>query len=176
MIADRRDLGGEKFGFITSLAARALIFANVKDLIHSSMEGIGFESIADLINERENDVMYLWMPRTIAFAIEFVGIGPGIFLRELDLGRLIKFRVNSEELPTVRLPRLMAEQIDQRHDPDLMFPANRGQLPCLLPREPSFIRHFRPTRELKTVVDAQNENIDRPRRQSFLDEFNDLIQ
>src|ERR1043165_4254106 len=98
MIADRPNFGSEELRFVASLAARTLIFADVEDLIHSSVKGIGLESIANLIDHREDDVMHLWMPRTIAFAIEFVGVGPAILFGELDLGCLIEFRVNPEQL------------------------------------------------------------------------------
>ena len=70
----------------------------------------------------------------------------------------------------------MAEQIDQRNDQDLMLPANLRQLLCLFPGKASSVRHFRAAGELKTVINAKNENVHRARRQIFLDELDEFIQ
>src|SRR4051794_24143447 len=70
----------------------------------------------------------------------------------------------------------MAEQIDQRNDPDLMFPANLRELSGLFPGKASLVRHFRAAGKLESIIDAKNENVHRARRQIFLDELDEFIQ
>src|SRR3954467_9934121 len=137
MVADRPYFTGEKFRLVLPFAARALTFANIENFIHPGVKRIRIERLADFINEREHHVVNLRMPWTIAFAVELVRIGPGILLREFEFGCLIEFRINSQEFSTSRLPRLMPEQIDQWHNPDLMLPANLCNFSGLLAGEPA---------------------------------------
>src|SRR5262249_13880123 len=123
----------------------------------------------------EYDVMNFGMAWAIAFAIKAVGIGPGIFFRELHLRCLVKLRIDAQELAGPRLPRLMAEQIDQRNDADLMLLADLGYLAGLGARQSVRIGQFRTAGELKIVIHAQDENVGRARRQIFANEFNELI-
>src|SRR5207247_10747916 len=104
VIADGSDFLGEEFRLVAVLAARTLSFTDEEHFIHSGMKRIGLKGIADLIHQREDDLMHLGMTRAIALAVELVGIGPSVFLGELHLGGLVELRVDAEQFSAVRLP------------------------------------------------------------------------
>ena len=94
----------EEFCFVAFFAVWVFVFAYVEDFIHSAMKRVRLKGVADLVHQCEHDFMHLGMTRAIALAIEFVRIGPDVFLRELDLGSFIELRVHFEQLVVVRLP------------------------------------------------------------------------
>ena len=69
MIADRADFVGEEFGLVAAFAARALVFADVENLIHPGVKSVGLKGVTHLVNEREHDLVNLRVTRTIALAV-----------------------------------------------------------------------------------------------------------
>src|SRR5690606_20804654 len=64
--------------------------------------------------------MYFRMQRAVALAVQSVRVGPLVFFRHPDVRGFIKLWVDLQQVAEAAGPRLMAEQIDLRYDPDVM--------------------------------------------------------
>ena len=89
----------------------------------------GFEDVAQFIHYIEDDLVHIRMQRTIALAIQAVGIGPLRIVLRQDGGRFIELRIVPQQRMGLFRPGLVPEQIDLRHQADTPFPANRYDPP-----------------------------------------------
>jgi hypothetical protein len=84
--------------------------------------------------------------------------------------------VDLEQFSNVRLPGLMAQQIDEGDDLDLVFLADGGNSLRRFAREAGRVRHFGTALKLEIVIYAEDKGVGGARGEFFLDEFDEFIE
>jgi len=161
---------GKKFRLVPAATAGALVFSYIKYFVHAGVKCICFEYVTKLVYNGKEYVMKTGGQGAITFAIEFIRIGPFIFFREFDPGRLIELGVYLYQLVWCAGPGLMTQQIYLGDDTDLMTLTGLYDLFCIGPGQGICIRQFGMAGELIPVVDEEEEGVDLAGGQLFVDE------
>ena len=134
------------------------------------------ESLHDLVHAVEHDIVHFGMIRTITFAIEAVRIGPDVIFGEFHPRLFIELRVDLQQFARLAMPRLMAQQIDQRHEPDALLTAQCGQ-PAGQRSVPAVgIGQFGTRFEIIGPVHPDDQRIDTRRSQIVLHKIEERIR
>jgi len=80
-----------------SLATRTVGVGNIKDLIHTGMEGIGFKDLRDLVDQVKDHGMYFGMQGAVTLTVEAIGIGPFVLLRKRHFRGFIELGIDLQE-------------------------------------------------------------------------------
>ena len=139
------------------------------------MKGVGLEGLADFVDEREHDRVDLGMQGAIAFAVESVRVGPGVFFGHLYPRRFVKLRVDPEQVTESTGPGLVSQQIDLRDDADAVFLAGLDDGFYLCPGERVGVAQFGVAVELEIVIDPENEGVHAAWRQVLPDELRETL-
>ena len=175
VVMDCGDLTGKELAAVLSVAARALVHAYIKHLVHSGVEGIGLEGVADFVHHVKNYPVHVRVQGAVALAVEAVGIGPlGIILR-FDGGSFVILRIFPEESVSLLGPGLVAKEVHLRHQTDAVLLAGGNELVYIVLSERVLVAEFRMGLVCKVPVYPEDEEVHLCRRQVLVYETQKLV-